>query len=45
MSQSPDLKFLFSLAEHLHKTVDEIMQITEAELDGWIAYFEVKNSG
>tara|TARA_R100000963_G_scaffold33993_1_gene26806 strand:- start:397 stop:507 length:111 start_codon:yes stop_codon:yes gene_type:complete len=31
------------LAEHLHKTVDEVMDISEAELHGWNAYFQIKS--
>jgi hypothetical protein len=30
------------LAEHLHLTVGEVMEINEAELQGWNAYFQIK---
>jgi len=31
------------LAEHLHKTLDEIMDLTTLEIEGWSAYFDIKN--
>ena len=35
--------FIFMLAEHLHKTLDEIMELTTLEIDAWSAYFDIKN--
>jgi hypothetical protein len=35
--------FIFMLAEHLHKTLDEIMDLTTLEIEGWSAYFDIKN--
>ncbi|KJV81260.1 hypothetical protein RHORCCE3_0443 [Rickettsia hoogstraalii str. RCCE3] len=32
----------FALAEHLHKTVHEIEQITIDEWHYWLAYFKIK---
>tara|TARA_Y100001951_G_C11167363_1_gene198236 strand:- start:155 stop:283 length:129 start_codon:yes stop_codon:yes gene_type:complete len=34
--------FCFQLAEILHKTVDEIMEMSTLEMEGWCAYFEIK---
>jgi len=31
------------LAEHLHKTVEEIMNLTTLEIDLWSIYFDIKN--
>jgi len=31
------------LAEHLHKTLDEIMNLTTLEIDLWSSYFDIKN--
>jgi len=36
------MRFKYGLAEALHKTVDEIEQMTYEEFNGWIAYFEVR---
>tara|TARA_Y100000361_G_scaffold149760_1_gene164471 strand:- start:851 stop:967 length:117 start_codon:yes stop_codon:yes gene_type:complete len=30
------------LAEHLNKTVEEIFELNEAEIQGWVAYFKIK---
>ena len=35
--------FIFMLAEQLHKTLDEIMELTTLEIDGWATYFDIKN--
>ena len=32
----------FVLAEHLHKTVEEVMNMSLAEVNGWFAYLELK---
>lgn len=37
--------FVFQLAEHLHKTVGEIEEISEVELFEWQAYFRMKDDG
>ena len=34
--------FCFQLAEILHKSVDEIMEMSTLELELWLAYFEIK---
>lgn len=34
---------MFQLAEHLHKSVNEIEQLSSRELSEWMAYFNVKN--
>lgn len=34
-----DLLFIYTLADRLHKTVDEILQISIHEREGWLAYF------
>ena len=36
------LYFFFQLAEHLNKTVQEIFELNEAEIQGWVAYFKIK---
>lgn len=36
------LYFLFALAEHLNKTVEEVRSLSEAEINGWRAYFSAK---
>ncbi len=33
---------MFVLAEHLHKTVSEIEQMTIDEWHHWLAYFKIK---
>lgn len=33
---------MYSLAEVLHKTLDEIGDMTIEEFNGWIAYFKLK---
>ena len=40
--ERPRALFLFQLAEHLHRTVEEIFEMNEAELKGWVAYFKIK---
>lgn len=37
--------FVFQLAEHLHKTVGEILEISDLELQEWQAYFRIKDDG
>lgn len=34
---------LIGLADRLHKTIEEIEQISVTELHEWIAYFELKD--
>ncbi len=36
--------FAFQLAEHLHKTVGEVLAMPAAEFSGWAAYFKIKDS-
>nr|WP_301282632.1 hypothetical protein [Rickettsia endosymbiont of Ceutorhynchus assimilis] len=35
---------MFILAEHLHKTIAEIEQITIDEWHYWLAYFKIKKA-
>jgi|TARA_R100000951_G_scaffold115592_1_gene124185 hypothetical protein len=32
----------YALAENLHKTLEELQEITIQEYQGWIAYLEIK---
>ena len=32
----------YALAEKLHKTLEELQEITSQEYQGWIAYLEIK---
>lgn len=34
---------IYSLADRLHKTVGELMEITEAEFNGWLAYLKIRS--
>ena len=34
---------IFSLAEKLHKTVSEILQMTVDEFNMWIAYYQIQS--
>tara|TARA_B100000579_G_C22727976_1_gene802703 strand:+ start:556 stop:702 length:147 start_codon:yes stop_codon:yes gene_type:complete len=43
LSLDHELYFVFMLAEHLGKTVDEIMNLTTLEIDLWSTYFDLKN--
>jgi len=38
-----DILFIYTLADRLHKTVDEILRISIHEREGWIAYFNHLN--
>ena len=42
LESDSELYFFFQLAEHLHRTVEEIFEMNEAELKGWVAYFKIK---
>ena len=42
LNSDSELFVLFQLAEALKKTVSEILEISEDELKGWIAYFNLK---
>ena len=33
---------VYALAENLHKTVHEVLQMPQHEFQGWMAYFEEK---
>ena len=35
--------FIFMLPQHLHKPLDQIMELTTLEIDGWSVYFDIKN--
>tara|TARA_R110000803_G_scaffold67115_1_gene128718 strand:- start:1871 stop:2029 length:159 start_codon:yes stop_codon:yes gene_type:complete len=35
--------FCFFLAEHLHKTLDEIFELTTFEIQLWSAYLDIRN--
>ena len=43
LNSDSELFVLFQLAEALKKTVSEILEISEDEFKGWIAYFNLKN--
>lgn len=34
---------LYALAEKLHKTYDEVEQISVSEYHGWLVYFKIKS--
>jgi hypothetical protein len=36
---------VFKLAHELHKTVSEVMAITEDEFMGWLAFFQIEREG
>ncbi len=38
------LKFFFSLASHLGKSLDEVRHFSDAEIAGWRAYFSAENA-
>ena len=42
LESDSELFVLFRLAEALKKTVSEILEISEDEFKGWIAYFNLK---
>ena len=42
LKSDPELFFLFQLAEHLHKSVEEVMRFSVTEIEGWVAYFNLK---
>ena len=42
LNSDSELFVLFQLAEALKKTVSEILEISEDEFKGWIAYFNLK---
>jgi len=44
MTRLPGLMWMFSLAEALHKDIDEIMAMPGKRLLYWRAYFNVKDS-
>lgn len=33
---------MFAVAEHLHKTVSEVMQMSLLEYKGWLAYLNIR---
>lgn len=37
----PEVFCYFALADRLHKTVDEILQMPMVEFTGWLAYFNL----
>ena len=42
LKNNPELHNIFGLAEKLHKSVSEILQMTVDEFNMWIAYFELQ---
>ena len=38
-----ELHNIFGLAEKLHKTVSEILQMSVEEFNMWIAYFQIQH--
>jgi len=43
LSDDYDIYFLFQLCEILHKSLDEIMELSTLEIKLWSAYFDLKN--
>lgn len=37
-AEGADLLFIYSLADRLKKTVAEVLNMTDAEKEGWVAY-------
>lgn len=35
--------FCFTLAEHLHKSIEEIYKLSTFEIQLWAAYLEIRN--
>lgn len=33
---------VFLIAERLHKSIEEVLNLSEAEIVGWLAYFKFK---
>lgn len=40
MQAGGEVAFLYALASHLHRSVKEISELPEEELNGWAAYIE-----
>lgn len=40
--QDGDLFAVYGLAEHLHKTVGEVLAMSTDEFAGWMAYLQIK---
>ena len=43
LKSDPELHNLFGLAEKLHKSVSEILQMTVSEFNMWIAYYSLQS--
>ena len=43
LKNDAELHNIFSLAEKLHKTVSEILQMSVDEFNMWIAYYQIQN--
>tara|TARA_R100001594_G_scaffold8298_1_gene21607 strand:- start:836 stop:985 length:150 start_codon:yes stop_codon:yes gene_type:complete len=43
LTEEPDIYFCFHLGEILHKSLDEIMELSTLEIKLWSAYFDLKN--
>jgi len=43
LSEHADIYFCFQLGEILHKSLDEIMELSTLEIKLWSAYFDLKN--
>ena len=43
LKNNPELHNIFSLAEKLHKSVSEILEMTVDEFNMWIAYFSLQS--
>ena len=43
MTEDHDIYFCFQLGEILHKSLDEIMELSTLEIKLWSAYFDLKN--
>ena len=43
LNNNSDFRFYFFLAEKLHKTIGEILQMPVEEFNTWIAYYTLKH--
>ena len=43
LNSDPNFRFYYYLAEKLHKTIGEILQMPVEEFNTWIAYYNLKS--
>ena len=41
MTEDKDMQAIFALADRLHKTVAEVLEMSLSEFIGWIAYLHI----